>query len=369
MNRDWVEKDYYKVLGVGPTATPEEVKRAYRKLAQKYHPDTNPGDTKAEDEFKKVAEAYDVLGDEASRKEYDEVRRLVGSGGFTGFGPGGFGGGQSFRVEDLGDLFGGGLGDLFGFGSGRRRGPQRGPDTTAQLHLSFEDAVRGVTTQVQARGETMCTGCGGNGAAPGTSPTPCPTCGGSGQVAQSQGMFAFPQTCPQCRGRGRLIESPCPTCRGSGREVRSRSYNVKIPAGVKNGATIRLTGKGGPGHNGGPAGDLIVQIEVASHPLFGRSASNLTLTVPISYTEATLGTKIVVPTLEDPVTLRIPPGTPTGKTFRVRGRGVPSERGKPGDLLVKVEVAVPGRISKDERRLLEQLAEYDTGDLRAHLRT
>lgn len=368
MNREWVEKDFYQILGVSQTATPEEIKRAYRKLAQKYHPDANPGDSKAEDEFKKVAEAYDVLGDEAKRKEYDEVRRLVASGGFTGFGPGGFGGGQSFRVEDLSDLLGGGLGDLFG-GGGRRggRGPQRGRDATTQLHLSFEDAVRGVTTQVRVRGEANCSTCAGNGAAPGTKAPMCPTCNGSGQVAQSQGLFAFPQTCPQCRGRGRIIETPCPNCRGSGREVRSRSINVKIPAGVKNGGTIRLPGKGGPGLNGGPAGDLIVQIEVAPHPLFGRSARNLTLTVPITYTEAALGTQIVVPTLDEPVTLKIPAGTPTGKTFRVRGRGVPSDKGKPGDLLVKVEVAVPARISRDERKLLEQLAEYDTGELRAHL--
>ncbi len=373
MNRDWVDKNFYETLGVSDTATPEEIKRAYRKLAQKFHPDTNPGDTKAEDQFKLVSEAYSILSDAEKRKEYDEVRRLVASGGFTGFGNGGFGDGgfsQTFRVEDLGDLLGGGIGDLFGFGSSARRGrgPQRGRDTTAQIHLSFDDAVRGVTTQVQVRGEASCGVCGGNGAEPGTKSLSCPTCRGTGQVAQSQGMFALPQTCPQCRGRGRLIDSPCSNCRGSGREQRTRTINVKIPAGVKDNATIKLPGKGEPGAGGAPAGDLLVKVDVASHPIFGRRDNNLTVTVPITYAEAALGTKLEVPTLNGPVTLKIPAGTNSGRTFRVRGKGVLLDRGKPGDLLVKVEVAVPSKLSRDEKKLLEQLAEFDNDELRAHLR-
>lgn len=378
MNRDWVDKDFYAVLGVAQDATPDQIKRAYRKLAQKYHPDNNPGDTKAEDEFKKVSEANAILSDPEKRKEYDEVRRLVASGGFTGFGGSGFGGGgfggQTFRVEDLGDLLGGmgGLGDLFGFGSSSRRGgptPRKGSDLTAQLHLSFEDAVNGVTTQVQVRGETACSRCGGSGAEPGTASITCPTCGGAGQVAQSQGMFAFPQTCPQCRGRGRMIDTPCTNCRGSGSEQRTRTINVKIPAGVKDGATIRLRGKGAPGANGAPAGDLLVTVHVARHELFGRSGNDLTVTVPITYSEAALGTKVDVPTLNGSVTLRIPSGTQPGKTFRVRGRGVQPAKGRPGDLLVRVEVAVPTRLTRDEKKLLEQLSELDSSELRAHLRT
>jgi molecular chaperone DnaJ len=375
MNQDWAEKDFYQVLGVGKDATAAEVKKAYRKLAQKHHPDANPGDSKAEDEFKRISEAYSVLGDEEKRREYDEFRRLVATGGFGargGFGGQGFGG-QSFRVEDLGDLLGGaGLGDLFGFGSGRRgggRGPQRGADTAATLHLPFEDAVNGVTTQVNVRGEATCSRCHGSGAEPGTSATTCPTCHGAGQIAQSQGMFAFPQTCPQCRGRGSLIDTPCTNCRGAGRQTRTRTINVKVPAGVRDGATIRLPGKGSPGSNGGPAGDLLVTVTVDRHPLFGRSKNDLTVTVPVTYAEAALGAKLDVPTLNGSVTLRIPPGTQPGKTFRVRGRGVQPARGKQGDLLVKIDVVVPTKLSRDERRLLEQLSEFDTEDLRAHLRT
>ena len=290
MNRDWVEKDFYRVLGLGESATAEEIKRAYRKLAQKNHPDANPDDANAEDRFKAISEAYAVLGNAEKRKEYDEVRRLVASGGFVG-GPGGGpfgGGGQRINVEGLGDLFGGagGLGDLFGFGGGggggggRSRGPRRGADVSADLHLSFDDAVNGVTTSVAVRGEASCTHCGGTGAEPGTSVTTCPTCNGSGSVAQNQGMFSFASPCPRCRGEGRLIEQPCSVCRGSGRTTRSRTMRAKIPAGVKNGAIVRLRGKGSPGVNGGPAGDLLVTVHVASHELFTRKGNDLHLTVP-----------------------------------------------------------------------------------------
>ncbi|MEX0756330.1 MAG: molecular chaperone DnaJ [Acidimicrobiia bacterium] len=370
MNQDWLEKDFYSILGVSKDATAEEIKRAYRKLAQKLHPDANPDDATAESRFKQLSEAYAVIGNEEKRKEYDEVRR-IGATGFAGGGPFGAGpfgaGGQRIRVEDLGDVFGGGLGDLFGGGATRRAAARKGPDTSAALHMSFEDAFHGVTTTVSVRGEAACSRCGGSGAEPGTSVTTCPTCNGAGQVAQSQGLFAFPQTCPQCRGAGRLIESPCTNCRGRGTETRVRDIKVKIPAGVKNGATIRLPGKGGPGRNGGPAGDLLVNVTVEKHPLFSRRGNDLTITVPITFSEAALGTKLEVPTMGEPVTLKIPAGTTSGKTFRVRGRGVTPPRGKPGDLLVKTEIVVPSKPNREVKKLIEELGTHDPEDVRAHL--
>lgn len=372
MNQDWLEKDFYQTLGVSKDATAEEIKRAYRKLAQKLHPDANPGDTSAEERFKQVSEAYGVLGNEERRQEYDEVRR-IGASGFAGFGGAGnpFGaGGQRIRVEDLSDVFGGGLGDLFGFGSGggRRGAARKGADMSASLHMSFDDAFAGVTTTVSVRGEAACSRCGGSGAEPGTAVTTCPTCNGAGQIAQSQGMFAFPQTCPQCRGSGRIVEQPCGNCRGRGTETRTRDIKVKVPPGVKDGAMIRLPGKGGPGRSGGPPGDLLVTVSVEPHRLFGRRGNDLTLTVPITFSEAALGTKLEVPTMDGTVTLKIPAGTTSGKTFRVRGRGIPSSRGKPGDLLVKTEIVVPAKPGRDVKRLIEQLGTHDPPDVRAHLR-
>jgi molecular chaperone DnaJ len=366
MNREWVDKDFYQTLGVSKDATSEQIKHAYRKLAQKHHPDANPGDTKAEERFKDVAEAYGVLSNPEQRKEYDEVRRLVASGGYGGGGP--FAGGQRVRVEDVGGLFGG-LGDLFGFGNGsRQRGPRRGIDTTADLTLSFNDAIEGVTTTVSVRGEAPCSRCGGNGAEPGTSVNTCPTCGGTGSVAQNQGMFSFAQTCPQCGGSGRVVSTPCAQCRGRGRETRTRNIKVRIPAGINDGATVRLAGKGGPGADGGPPGDLLVKVHVTPHPVFGRRGDDLTIDVPVSYTEATLGTAVEIPTLDGTVSIRVPAGTPTGKVFRIKGRGVKPERGPAGDLYAKVEVVVPRKVSREEKKLLEQLAEHETDDHRAHLK-
>lgn len=369
MNRDWVEKDFYSTLDVGEDASQEEIKRAYRKLAQKLHPDANPGDAEAENRFKDISEAYAVLSDPEQRKEYDQVRRLASTGAFSG--AGGFGGfgGQQVRVEDLSDLFGGmgGLGDLFGGGRRTRSGPMKGADATADLTISFEESFHGVTTTLQVRGQAPCSHCGGSGAEPPNHPTPCPNCGGTGSVARNQGFFSFSEACPQCRGGGVIIDNPCTTCRGSGVEVRTRSIKVRIPAGVRDGATIRLPGKGNPGRNGGPAGDLLVKVHVSPHPVFGRRADNLSVTVPISFSEATLGTKLSVPTMDGSVKVKIPSGTPSGKVFRVKGRGFPSGRGKGGDLLAKVEIQVPAKLSKDEKRLLEQLATYDTDEMRAHL--
>lgn len=370
MNRDWIEKDFYKTLDVTNEASDEEIKKSYRKLAQKYHPDANPGDAAAEEQFKEISEAYATLSNAEQRKEYDQVRRVSSTGGFQGFGgqPGGFGG-QQVRVEDLQDLLGGmgGVGDLFGFGNSTA-GPTQGADLQTELSINFDDAAHGVTTAVNIRGEAACSHCGGNGAEPGTQVTTCPNCQGRGVVAQNQGFFSFSQPCPQCRGTGRLIETPCTVCRGSGAENRTREVKLKIPAGVTDGATLRVRGKGGPGSHGGPAGDLLVRVRVGASQRFGRKGNDLTLTLPITYTEATLGTKVDVPTLNGGVTVKIPSGTPTGKTFRVRGRGIDPERGRSGDLLVTVQVAVPNKLSKAEKKLLAELAEHETDDVRSHLR-
>jgi molecular chaperone DnaJ len=368
--REWFEKDYYKVLGVAETATQKEITRAYRKLARQHHPDANPDDTAAEGRFKEISAAYDVIGDEAKRKEYDEVRRL-GPGAV--FGGGGGDGGFSFTTDNLGDL-----GDLFGglFNRGRRRGgasrgagPQRGPDLETELQLSFEAAVQGVTTTVNLTSDVACTTCHGSGAKPGTAPRTCPQCDGRGVLDENQGFFSFSQPCPSCRGTGFVVDEPCPTCRGAGVERRSRRVKVRIPAGVDDGQRIRLAGRGGPGRNGGPNGDLYVVVRVADHPLFGRRGRNLTLTAPITFPEAALGSDITVPTLDgERVTLRVPPGTRTGRTFRVKGRGVPSNgKSGPGDLLVTVEVAVPSKLSGAQRKAVEALAEASSESPRAHL--
>jgi len=369
--REWFEKDYYSILGVAEDASAKEITSAYRKLARSLHPDANPGDTAAEERFKEVSAAYDVVGDTEKRKEYDEVRRLGpmagGPGGFGGFGaggPGGPAGGFSFNAEDLGDLLGG-LFNRGGRGRGpsagpRGPGPQRGHDLEADLHLSFLDAVQGVTTTVNLTSDAACSTCHGTGARPGTSPTACSRCGGRGVLDDNQGYFSFSQPCPACAGRGQVVEDPCPTCLGTGVERRARAVKVRIPAGVDDGQRIRLKGRGGAGLHGGPAGDLYVKVSVAPHALFGRSGKHLTLAVPITYPEAVLGADIRVPTLDgEPVTLRIPPGTRSGRTFRVKGRGVTPSKGVAGDLLVTVDVAVPSTVSDAERAAVQALADLE----------
>jgi molecular chaperone DnaJ len=378
--REWFEKDYYKVLGVAQSATQKEITRAYRKLARDTHPDRNAGQ---EDRFKDVSAAYDVVGDPAKRKEYDEVRKLgpVGAG-FGGPGsPGGGGGspfaGGSFRVDDLGDI-GDIFGGLFGRGQGGARtrpgpnrgaGPQRGTDLETELHLSFADAVNGVTTAVNLTSEASCATCGGSGARPGTSPVTCPKCGGRGVLDDNQGLFSFSAPCDRCGGRGVIVEEACPTCGGTGTQHRQREVKVRIPPGVENGQRIRVKGRGGPGRNGGPAGDLYVVVRAAPHALFGRRDGDLTLTVPVTFPEAALGADITVPTLNGgPVTLRLPQGTRSGRTLRVKGNGVPSSSdAKPGDLLVTVEVAVPTTLSDAERKAVEELAAIISESPRAHL--
>jgi molecular chaperone DnaJ len=351
--REWFEKDYYKVLGVVSTATDKEITRAYRKLAKQYHPDANPG---SEERFKEISAAYDVLGDPDKRKEYDEVRKHGPmSGGF-----GGAPGGGTFRMEDMGDL-----GDIFGglFGNRTRtqqRGPQRGADMEAALHLSFQDAVHGVTTSVNIPQDVRCSNCKGSGAAPGTKTHTCPRCGGSGSLNDNQGLFSLSTVCPDCAGRGTQFDTPCPVCQGSGTERKVRSIKVRIPAGVEDGQRIRVKGRGAPGQGVAPPGDLFVVVHVGEHQNFGRSGRNLTITVPITFPEATLGTTITVPTLDNKVTLKVPPGTPSGKVLRVRGRGVPSGNGrnatKPGDLMVKLEVLVPTELTDAQREAVESLA-------------
>ncbi len=365
--REWFERDYYKILGVPDGASEKEITRAYRQLAKRYHPDANPG---AEDRFKEVTAAYDVLGDPPKRKEYDEVRRMGPVGNpFAGArsGPGGGGGfSGTFGPDDLGDL----LGNLFNRGrpgaSRTRMGPQRGDDLEAELHLSFQDAVEGVTTTVNISSDAACSTCGGTGAAPGTSPVICPECGGRGVLAENQGLFSFSQPCPTCRGTGMRVETPCHTCHGSGMENRARQVKVRIPAGVDDGQRIRLKGRGGAGPNGGPAGDLYVVARVGHHDLFGRSGKDLTLRLPVTFAEAALGATVKVPTLGAPVSLRIPPGTKSGRTFRVRGHGVPVSSGA-GDLLVTVEVAVPESLSEAQREAVEALGAASTESPRRHL--
>jgi molecular chaperone DnaJ len=374
--REWFEKDYYRTLGVDKGASAKEITKAYRKLARNLHPDQNPGDAAAEEKFKEVAAAYDVLGDEAKRKEYDEVRAMGPMSGMGGMGGRGAPGGFTFNVEDMGGA--GGIGDLFGsmFGRGQGRGraggasgvgPRRGADITAQLTVDFKDAVHGLTTTLYLTTDAQCSTCNGSGARPGTSPVMCSACGGRGVVDDNQGMFSFSTPCRVCGGQGSRIEDPCPTCRGSGVEQRQREVKTRIPPGVKDGQTIRLKGRGGPGRNGGPAGDLLVELKVMPHPLFGRSGDNLTVSVPITVAEAALGGEIDVPTLDGQrVTLRLKPGTQTGSRHRVRGKGIETSK-HTGDLIVTVNVHIPTDLTDAQREAIEQLAAATTVNPRSSL--
>jgi molecular chaperone DnaJ len=356
VNREWFEKDYYQVLGVAHDAGQKEIVKAYRRLARQLHPDANPGDPGAEERFKEVSAAYDVLGDEAKRAEYDEVRSM----GPVGGGPGGF----SFNAGDM-DGAGGGLGDFLGQMFGRRGrgdggvsgvGPRRGADLRAELTIGFEDAVRGITTTLYLTSDAQCSTCHGSGAKPGTSPQVCPTCAGRGVVDDNQGLFSFSSPCRTCQGTGVVIPEPCTTCHGSGVERRQREVQTRIPAGVADGQTIKLKGRGGPGRNGGPPGDLLVEIHVTPHPRFARQGNNLTVRVPVTFPQAALGGNVEVPTLDGAhVTLRLPPGTQSGSRHRVRSKGVTSRKGA-GDMIVTVDVVVPASLSDEQRSAIEQLA-------------
>jgi len=376
---EWFEKDFYKILGIAEDASQKEITRAYRKLARELHPDANPGDTAAEDRFKDVSAAYDVIGDEAKRKEYDEVRKLgpvgaaMGGGGF----PGGAGapGAGSFNFEgDLGDLFG----NLFnqrgaGGPAGARRasrgpGPQRGSDLETELTMDFRDAVDGITTTLHLTSDAACSTCHGTGSKPGSAPAICSNCSGRGVIDDNQGLFSFSRPCNVCGGTGMLVVDPCTTCHGAGVQRRPRDVKVRIPGGVRDGQSIKLKGRGGPGRNGGPPGDLYVLVHVAPDKIFGRDGRNLTITVPVTFPEAALGTKLTVPTVDgDNVTLKLPPGTSSGKVFRVRGRGIDNGKKGRGDLLVTVEVAVPNRLSKEQKAAVEAFAAASKDSPRDHL--
>jgi molecular chaperone DnaJ len=356
--KDYLEKDYYKTLGVPKTAKTADIKKAYRDLARKYHPDANKGNADAEERFKEITEAYNVLSDERQRKEYDEARSMFGGGfrvptGSRGGGTGPF---------DLGDLFGGdGLGDVLG-GIFRGRGgtaqgrARRGADVETETTLSFGDSIDGATVALRLTGEGPCPDCHGTGAKAGTVPKVCPDCHGTGQQSKNLGGFGLSEPCKTCRGRGLVVDNPCPSCNGSGRAMSSQTVQARIPAGVGDGQRIRIPGKGARGEHGGKNGDLYVRVHVKPHPVFGRSGDNLTVTVPVTISELALGAEIKVPTHRGPaVTVRIPPGTQNGQVLRVPGRGVRKKDGTLGALLATVEVIVPQDLSSKARSALEDL--------------
>jgi molecular chaperone DnaJ len=371
--REWVEKDFYKELGVSPDASQDEIKRVARKLLAENHPDRNPGNKPAEERYKAVSEAKEVLTDQAQRKEYDETRRLFAGGGFgRRFNGGNFGGGfgvggdgVEFNLNDLFDAAGrsGGtnIGDLFGglFGRGaapRPSRPRRGNDLETEAELSFLEATKGVAMPLRLTSPAPCTNCHGSGARPGTSPKVCPTCNGTGVISRNQGAFGFSEPCTDCRGSGSIIEHPCDQCKGTGVTTRTRTINVRIPPGVEDGQRIRLAGQGEAGLRGAPSGDLYVTVHVRPDKVFGRDGDDLTVAVPVSFSELALGTTLSVPTLDGKVGVRVPKGTADGRILRVRGRGVPKRSGGNGDLLVTVKVAVPPNLEGAAKEALEAYA-------------
>ncbi|MBB6118408.1 molecular chaperone DnaJ [Nocardiopsis algeriensis] len=374
--KDYLEKDYYKVLGVSKTASKDEIKQSYRKLARENHPDANTGDPKAEERFKEISEAYNVLSDDKRRKEYDDARSLFGGA----YRPGGASGAGGF---DMSDLFGqsGGTGtsggerlsDLFGglFGSrGRGTGTtrsRRGADVETETTLTFREAAEGATRSFQLASEAPCPTCKGTGAKAGTAPRMCPRCSGTGHENTNLGGFSLSEPCSECKGRGLVVDDPCTDCKGSGRGKSTRTVQTRIPGGVSEGQKIRLKGKGAPGENGGPAGDLYVVVHVKEHPLFGRSGDNITVTVPVTVPEAALGADVRIPTLSGfPVTVKVPPGTRNGHKLRVRGKGATRKDGTTGDMIVTLEIAVPENLSSDAREALEKFraatSDYDPRD-------
>ncbi|WP_297530429.1 molecular chaperone DnaJ [Thalassolituus sp.] len=352
------KRDYYEVLGVSRDVDAKELKKAYRKLAMKYHPDRNPDDKDADAKFKEATEAYEILGDQQKRAAYDQYGH---AGVDPNAGGGGFGGGGANFSDIFGDVFG----DIFGGGGGRggRGGPQRGSDLRYTMELSLEEAVRGIEKKIRVPTLTSCDTCDGSGAKPGTSPKTCGTCGGAGQVRMQQGFFSVQQTCPTCRGQGTIIEDPCNSCHGRGVKEETKTLSVKIPPGVDTGDRIRLSGEGEAGAMGGPAGDLYVQVSVKEHELFHRDGRNLYCDVPISIVDAALGGELEVPTLDGRVKLKIPAETQSGKLFRLRGKGVtPVRGGTAGDLLCRVQVETPVNLTSDQKDLLMKFQESLTGE-------
>lgn len=364
-------KDLYKVLGVSREASQEEIRRSYRKLAREHHPDANRDDKEAEERFKEIQHAYEILSNPEKRRQYDEGPRAFFSGGNAG--QGAAGGARTADFSDLSDLFGGfgGLGDIFGASTRTRQTSRKGQNITATVNLSFNDALNGVTTRVNVPVEEACGECRGTGAAPGTSPRTCPECGGRGVRSRDQGFFAFSEPCVRCGGEGTIVEKPCPTCSGRGRLRKARQVTVRIPAGAKDGMKIRVPGRGSAGEKGGPAGDLFVVTRVAEHPVFKRRGDDFVVEVPVSFVEAALGAQIEVPRPGGgTVKLRLPAGTQDGKQFRVRGAGAPRARsrsGERGDLIVRARLVVPKKLKKREREILEALAEERDENVRREL--
>ncbi len=366
------DRDYYDVLGVKKTASHDEIKKAYRKLARKYHPDANPDDPKAEEKFKEVSSAYEVLSDEEKRKQYDAGPSFFGQGSQSGAGGSrSYQGGQTMGgdwADIFGNLFGGGAQGFGGSGTGRRAQarPERGEDKNVSVRLSFDDALKGVTTKIGVPQTAQCKTCGGSGAAPGTSPITCPQCRGRGVVSQSQGFFALNQSCPRCRGAGSLIEDPCSTCKGTGTTQVLKKFTVPLPAGVKDGTKIRLKGKGEPGSRGGPPGDLYVIAQVDDSPLFERRGSDLLVEVPVTMVEAALGATVRVPTPAGNVNLKVPSGTQHGKLLKLKGKGAPrlGASGR-GDLIARIRVVTPEGLSGEQKDLLKKFASSRAEDPRA----
>jgi len=354
------KRDYYEVLGVDRDADLNTIKRAYRKLAMKYHPDRNPDDKEAAENFRDVTEAYEVLSDEEKRARYDryghagvdaQMQDFWGSGGFQ----------DSHAFRDFGDLFGDVFGDIFGFGGGARHS-NRGADLRYNLTLTLEETASGREVELEIPKHVQCDTCQGSGARPGTRPVPCSTCGGHGQVQMNQGFFAIRRTCPACQGAGTRIDSPCVSCGGSGRMKVSKKLKVKIPAGVYHGAQVRVGGEGEAGPQGGPPGDLYIVISIKEHPIFERDGPDLYCSMPITFPQAALGAEVEAPTLTGRVKIRIPAGTQDGKVFRLRGHGIKDVRSdRQGDLYVRMHIAVPKKLSARQEELLRQFAE-ETGD-------
>jgi molecular chaperone DnaJ len=353
------KRDYYEVLGLNRDASEEDIKKAYRKLAMKYHPDRNPDNPKAEESFKEAKEAYEILSDGQKRAAYDQF-------GHAGVDPSAGGGGGGGGFADFGEAFGDIFGDLFG-GGGRRSNVYRGADLRYNMEISLEDAARGTETKIRIPVMTGCETCHGSGARPGTNPVTCSTCGGHGQVRMQQGFFSVQQTCPKCHGSGRMITDPCPTCHGGGRVKQHKTLSVKIPAGVDNGDRIRLQGEGEAGVNGGPTGDLYVVVQLKQHAIFQREGANLHCEMPISFATAALGGEIEIPTLDGHAKMRIPEETQTGAVFRLRGKGIKPLRGhSPGDLMVHVVVETPVKLTERQRELLQEFADISEQDSGKH---
>lgn len=356
------QRDYYEILGVKKDAAADEIKKAYKKAALANHPDRNPGDTAAEERFKEAAEAFEVLSDDDKRAAYDRY----GHAGVKGRGHAGTG---FHDVEEIfgafGDLFEG----LFGGGFGGRRGQRvsRGANLRCDIRLSLREAAKGVSRQIEIDRAELCAKCDGSGAKPGSKPERCNYCGGRGQVVQSQGFFRLQTTCPACRGEGAIVREKCPACHGSGREVKQAKLDVKVPPGLDNGMQLCLRGEGEPGHHGGPRGDLYCEIHVADDPLFQREGPHLTCRVPVTFTQATLGTEFDIPLLEGRHKLTIPPGTQPGEVFRLRGKGMPDPHGRGvGDLMVVIQVEVPRKLTERQEQLLRELAEVENTNVSPH---